>query len=313
MNGVGKGISRAAGHYFAFSGACKQLFIDCQCNFTSICLVQWLSAGIVVTRLNPTMVKKMKYCLILILFLMGSQAVNSQNATLLQGDTLSANDVITLHVEAIGGSEAIQSIRNLHFLIEITEPAFKAKGDYRVTRSGFMRIDIFIDDKRVFSEGIDSSGGWQQDGMEAEVTDISNAGLAALERGVDQNILGLYDLSSRGHHAELFGREQLDEVNYYVIKVVTFDGYERHYYINPKSWYIERVRETSALHPDIDSDEKPTETVYDYFIPLCGVIYSRHDIKIEMMSNREIQRTSIIDASCNEDVEFLEIARPQSL
>lgn len=222
---------------------------------------------------------------------------------------LTAEQVIARHVEAIGGGDSIDAIRNIHIQPEIVEPEFTLLGDYRATREGRMRVDVFIGGERVFSEGIDGDGGWQQNGAGADFTDTAPLARAALERGIEFNLFGLHDLAARGHRASLFGREEIDGVNYYVIHVASDEGFERFYFINPETWMIERNRETSALHPDLDDEERPAETILSNFQEFCGVQRPTETRKIDRETGEEIQRTRAFLVECNLDPDSLRIGR----
>lgn len=222
---------------------------------------------------------------------------------------LTADEVIARHIDAIGGAEVIGAIQNIHVQPEIIEPEFTLLGDYRATRAGRMRVDVFIGGDRVFSEGIDGDGGWQQTGDGARFTDTTPLARAALERGIDFNLFGLHDLGARGHRASLFGREQIDGVNYYVIHVAMEEGFERFYYINPETWMVERHRETSALHPDLDDEERPAETIVSNFQEFCGVLRPTQTRKIDRETGAEIQRTRAFLIECNLNLSSLNIGR----
>lgn len=226
---------------------------------------------------------------------------------------LSVEQVIARHIEAIGGADAIDAIRNIHIQPEIVEPEFTLLGDYRATREGRMRVDVFIGGERVFSEGIDGDGGWQQNGAGADFTDTTPLARAALERGIDFNLFGLHDLAARGHRASLFGREEIDGVDYYVIHVAMDEGFERFYYINPGTWMIERHREISALHPDINSEERPAETIENNFQEFCGVLRPTETRKIDRETGDEIQRSRAFLIECNLDPDSLHIGRNEQV
>lgn len=222
---------------------------------------------------------------------------------------LTADEVIARHVEAIGGADAIDALRNIRVRPEVIEPDFTVLGDYRATREGRMRVDIYANGERVFSEGIDGDGGWQQAGEGAEFTETTALAWAALERGVEFNLFGLHDLTARGHRASLFGREEIDGVDYHVIHIAMADGFERFAFINPESWMIERYRETSALHPDLDDEERPEETILSNFAQHCGVLRATETRKIDRETGEEVQRTRALAIDCNIDSDDLNIGR----
>lgn len=222
---------------------------------------------------------------------------------------LTVDQVIAHHVEAIGGGDAIDALENIRIQPEVIEPEFTLLGDYRATREGRMRVDVFIGGERVFSEGIDGDGGWQQGGGDTGFTDTTSLARAILARGIEFNLFGLHDLAARGHRPSLFGREEIDGVNYYVIHVAMDEGFERFYYINPENWMIERHREISALHPDLDDEERPAETIESNFQEHCGVLRPTETRKIDRETGEEIQRTRAFLIECNLDPDSLGIGR----
>lgn len=222
---------------------------------------------------------------------------------------LTVDEVLARHVEATGGAEAIDGLRNLRLAVEVVEPDFTVNGDYRATRDGRMQVDIFADSARVFSEGIDEQGGWQQGGDGGEVTQATGLATAILARGIDFNIFGLHDLEERGHRAVLRDPETIDGTDYQVVELIMADGFQRRFYINSETWLIERHREVSALHPDLDAEERPAETVEGDYRAMCGVLRSTTTRKIDLETGEEIQRTRVTDFDCNVDPATLEIAR----
>ena len=54
-----------------------------------------------------------------------------------------------------------------------------------------MRIDVFVDGNRVFSEGLDAHGAWEQPGESAAVRDVGDAARHALEHGVAYRFNGI--------------------------------------------------------------------------------------------------------------------------
>ncbi len=218
--------------------------------------------------------------------------------------------ILERHVAAMGGEAAVQGLTSLRFQLLIEELTFTVRGDYRATAEGLMRIDVYDGDARVFSEGIDARGAWQQGGEGAEIEAVSPSGLQALQRGIDQNLFGLYDLESRGHRAANLGREEHEGVRYHRLRVTLADGFERDYLLHPRTWMIDYVRETSALHPDIDPTARPVESFNLEFFEVCGLARAQTTHTIDMASRERIQRTTITGAECNLSNAALELDRP---
>ena len=224
-------------------------------------------------------------------------------------EELTVDDVIGRHVVAMGGAKAYEEQRNMRADVRIVEPEFTVDGVYRATADGRMRIDVFAGGASVFSEGIDRQGAWQQGGKEAEIEPIGGLAAKALRRGAHNNIHGLFDLEGMGHKARLLGQEKIDGTSYHVIHVIYGDGSESFFYIDPESWLVARERETSALHPDLDATEHPSETVFLKFEKHCGLLRSTGSRKTNRTTGKEIQRTLITSFSCNTAEPPLQIPR----
>lgn len=225
-------------------------------------------------------------------------------------EDITVDRVLERHLEAIGGRERLGAISNVNLRLRIWEPEFAVEALYRASADGRMRIDVFADEVRVFSEGVDAEGGWQQNGQGTEITGISEEGLLALQRGIGRNLTGLLTLSSHAGNARSLGRQTLAGVDYFVIEAAEPDGGLRQLFVHPESWLVERSRERKALHPDIDDTEIVTEERHSQYRPLCGVLRSFETESFDLASGALIQATEIVEGSCNLDDSALELSRP---
>lgn len=218
------------------------------------------------------------------------------------------DEILALHVSAMGGAAAFEGLRNVRATVHVVEPTFTVDGVYRATSDGRMRVDIYADGEHVFAEGIDDEGAWQQAGADA-IRSISGEPANILKRGADLNTRGLFDLAGRGHTATLAGQETVGGTLYHVLRVEFVDGFGRHYYINPATWMIESFRETSALHPDLDAEERPAETRIEAYEEHCGVQQPVRTRKVDIQTGEEIQNTRTTSFDCNVDPQTLNIDR----
>ena len=225
---------------------------------------------------------------------------------------LDVTTVLSNHIEASGGAAAYTAIQNIRIQLVIEEPEFIVRGDYRATSLGYMRIDIYDGESRIFSEGIDELGGWQQFGEGTPIEKLSAEGFAALNRGIDENLQGLYKLAERGHQAEALEPLTHNGVAYHRIGLTTKDGFERHYFIHPETWMIDYTRESSALHPDMDPEQRPVESYNSKFMNLCGIRIGGETQTIDLETREQIQQSMITDSQCNLDLQQLAISRPES-
>lgn len=226
---------------------------------------------------------------------------------------VSVDDLIGRNTAARGGADALNAIGNMRVLVEITEPQFTVVGDYRARADGRMRIDIYADGARVFSEGIDAEGAWQRAGGDAPIEPASEKGAAALAHGVEFNLYSLDALRARGSRVDAAGRERLDGVDHHVLKVALPDGFETFLYVDPDSWQIARRRDVRALHPDVDPAEKLIENQYSDFKLQCGAIFAAASRQIDARTGAELQTTRLVDQECNLSEDALQIPRDVSV
>jgi hypothetical protein len=227
----------------------------------------------------------------LLLLSLGSCASSS-------GDTATTLDeLIRRHTEARSGRVAIEAITILEDKIRIVEPTYTADGLWRVNRSGRMRIDVFIGDQRVWTEGFDGKIAWQFPGG-AVRAQAAEAGAAALRHSalLPTNILGLHEMSNHGARLEYLGREDVGGVSYYVVVLTLDDGFATRYYLDPSSYLIARSRVRKALHPDADPTPTTIETVWSDFAKWRGS--SSHTVQPIAISRR---------ANCSKLTTILEI------
>ncbi len=211
------------------------------------------------------------------------------------------SELIGSHTEARGGQGAIEAIQSLEVKLRIVEPTYTAEGVWSVDRRGRMRIDVFIDGQRVFTEAYDGERGWQMPGGEEHAVLASAGGTAALRHSgqLPTNILGLREMADHGHRLELVGREEVDGVSYYVILLTLDDGFETRYYVHPASFMITRARVRKALHPDIDPTVTTIETVWSDFREIDGVSFPFQARDTDLATGKLLQTTTLLDVRPN--------------
>jgi len=213
------------------------------------------------------------------------------------GSAAVLEDLIDKHTTARGGRRAIESIRSLEAKLRIEEPTTTADGLWRVDRAGRMRIDVFVDGRRVFTEAFDGERAWQQPGGAERGAPASVAGTAALRHSgqLPTNILGLHEMTSHGHHLELAPREEVAGVSYHVIVLTLDDGFQTRYYLDPATLMIVRARVRKALHPDIDPAVTTIETVWSDFRQIAGVRFPFRATETDLTTGELLQTTTLLD------------------
>ena len=204
--------------------------------------------------------------------------------------------ILEQHTKARGGHDAIEAVRSIQMDITITEPTYTADGRYLATRDGSMRIDVFIDGNRVYTEALDNGRTWTRAaGDDTPAEPGTAAGAAALHHGVEAplKLFGLHEMLSRGHKLRYVGRSTLDGVDYYVIEATLDDGYQTTYYLDPTTWLIARERQYRALHVDANPRPEWIETTFDDYRPTAGVQYSHRQVERQASTGNVLSTTVV--------------------
>lgn len=219
------------------------------------------------------------------------------------------SDVLERHAEARGGEAALEGVASIEVSLRIKEPTFEVDGVYRATRDELMRIDIFADGRRVFSEGLDADGAWQMDNA-GTVTSQSDAGRESLRRGVVKNLYGLHELPA-GYGLTLAGTEEIDGVDYYAVEKTDPTGAVETLYFHPETYLIDYTGELKALHPDADPTvSRFRARKYDQR-RVDGILYPFGEETHNLDTGEWVQTMTVTSLTFNPPIDDVEFARPE--
>lgn len=213
--------------------------------------------------------------------------------------SLRIDEIIRRNTEAMGGRAAIEAVQSVEVDLHVSNLKFEVDGVYRAARPGRMRIDITAGGKHVFTEAFDGERGWQWDGKEKKNAGPTASG--ALRHGVELpgNLFGLHELRLRGHRVELIGREKIDGVDYYALRVTLADGFETSLFLDPETWRITRRRDVRALHPDLDPTLTTIEARKSDFRQIDGVWFSFKSEDVDLKTGKVIESTNVKEIRVN--------------
>ena len=217
--------------------------------------------------------------------------------------------LLDIHVSAMGGESALESIEGIQIELDISEPSFTVTGRYIARRNGDVRVDIYDGGTRVFSEGLSNGIGWQMFG-DGRVEPTSEAGTGALYRGGQRNVYGLHELEQRGHSVLEGEPETIDGLTYLTLDIVMDDGFEERLYLDPESLLPVRSRSEYALHPDLDPEVDRHETRYSDFREIAGVMRSFLQETVDLRTGEIVQTVRITAIEINPDFEEGAFERP---
>jgi hypothetical protein len=163
-----------------------------------------------------------------------------------------------------------------------------------------MRIDILADGKSVYMERFDGERAWQWQGGNEEKEE-GPVPSAALRHGVELpgNLFGLHEMQQRGHRLELTGREKIDGLDYFAVRVTFADGYQSLLLIDPQTWRITRRRDHRALHPDVDPTPTTIEVRKSDWRQVDGVWFAFAGEDVDLQTGKVLETTTVKEVKVN--------------
>ena len=208
------------------------------------------------------------------------------------------DDIISKHINAIGGSAVIDKITS-----QVTNYEMKVMGNTMttvatmLTGKGFKNVAEYEGQEII--QCVTASGGWSINPLTGndDPTPLSDdqvkAAQIALQPGGE-----LYNYKEKGYKAELIGREKEQEVDAYKIKWTSSDGKRvSNFFIDPTTYYI--IKRESITQ--VNGREITTTSIY------TG--YTRTDIGLVLpfTTNTNIQgaesTVSIIKVEFNKEID----------
>ncbi len=153
-----------------------------------------------------------------------------------------AEEVISKHVEAMGGADKLKSLNSLYMEgvavmqngNEIISKIYKVKDKLvrREVEFGMGAVTMIVTDKEGWASNPRSGGKFEplpKEAVEAQQVELDLAG-------------PLVDYAAKGHQVELVGKETIGATEAYKIKLAPKTGKEINYFIDTKDHYI--IRQT---------------------------------------------------------------------
>lgn len=225
------------------------------------------------------------------------------------GQDMAVEEILRNNLRAVRQESSFDKIENTEKILQISEAEYSLVARYRASSDGYMRIDVFSDDTRVYSEGIDEMGVWEWPGGKDAPENVYHDGVGALEHGIEFNLFPLAELPNRGHKIELVGNETVRDKQYFVLRIVLSDGFETYRFINADTWLIDFSRDFRAFHPGIDNTKKHLETRYDRWKQASGILFATRLQNVDLEAGTVIATTLVLNSRYNIAREELDLAR----
>ena len=149
-----------------------------------------------------------------------------------------ADELVNKHIDAIGGKDAISKIKSMLIESEVSVMGQSLTSKTTIVADkGFKNVTTFngVD----IIQCVTPNGGWGVNPMMGSSTpdtlneDQRKAIASAYEIGGP-----LYNYKEKGNSVELAGRETVNGVNAYKLKVKDKNGVEITYYLDPNTYYV---------------------------------------------------------------------------
>lgn len=171
--------------------------------------------------------KPVRFCLLLPALLSG--------LALLQAQT--ADEIITKHIDAIGGKEKLSAINSVRMENSLSFAGGESSGYVVILNGKGMRNESDFNGEKVVQVYTDKSG-WTINPF-VGVSEPQAMADPQYKSGVDQiYIVPFLNYAARGDKAELVGRENVGSVNAYKVKVTSKDNMSVTYFFDPTTYYV---------------------------------------------------------------------------
>ena len=95
------------------------------------------------------------------------------------------------------------------------------------------------------------------------------------------------------------GREQIDGVNYHVLRLILNDGYAVSLYVDPNSWLVTRRRDDRPLHVNVDPTPTTIEQVSSDFRDVDGVKFPFATTETDLNTGKLLENTTTKSVKIN--------------
>lgn len=215
-------------------------------------------------------------------------------------DCALALDTVLEKAAEARGKDALAKLNALRVKSKHFEGKWNPDFDYRIMKPGYMVMTATYSDGVVIKEGFDGERAWEDLERNPEPVYVEGDAYRGLAQGAHSPIFlyGLHDMEEMGAEVSKTGCATVDETAYYLVRVKATFGTDIEYYVNAKSFLVERARATRALHPTLDATQINIEERWDDFRWIDGVLfpfaYSQWDMdKDERLSRLEVRSVEV--------------------
>ncbi|MFI5152049.1 MAG: DUF4292 domain-containing protein [Chitinophagales bacterium] len=210
----------------------------------------------------------------------------------------SVDDIINKHIDAVGGKDKLNSIKSIYLESTLEVMGNEAPSTTYILNGKGYKSETDFNGQKIIN-CVTDKGGWSlnpmmgQSAPEAIPEDQLKAGRAQLQIGGP-----LFDYKAKGNKVELVGRDSVNGVSAYKLKVTSKDSVESTFYVDPNSYYVLRtVSKTNMGGQEgetVVNFSKFEKTPYGYVFPMGQEIILPQGISLNI-THKKIEINKDID------------------
>ena len=158
-----------------------------------------------------------------------------------------AADVVAGYLDAIGGEQALKSVKTLRLTGKHREQGFEIDMEIVWRRPDVRRVNWRLDPRTEGAEGFDGKVPWEVNHKTGKAEALTGVQADAARRGAefDESFI---DAQAKGTRVELVGRETLDGRAANHLRVTLADGWVKEYYLDADTGLIVALKKAMPIH-----------------------------------------------------------------
>ncbi len=152
-----------------------------------------------------------------------------------------ADEIVNKHIEAIGGKDKLKALKSIQMEGAVNVMGNEAPMTITLLDGKGYKSEVDFNGQKIV-QAYNDKGGWMINPMMG-ANDPQPVPEEQYKMAKEQIYAGgaFLDYAAKGNKVELVGRENVNNVNAYKLKLTSADGAETVYYIDPTNYYISKV------------------------------------------------------------------------
>lgn len=225
-----------------------------------------------------------------------------------QTQSLSVNQILDRHVQALGGQKNIDAVHTVVEHLEYQEGPHVNPNAFLARMRPYYKTIADPNDKNPgISEGYDGSA-WEYYSDPGVVIRTVGAAAASTRHGLEI-FDSLVDYKLLGTRVELSGLENFAGAPAYRLRVTLSDGYEKELFVDPNSFLIVGDRRAAPIHA-FGEPVRSENRISDYR-RISGVMFPFSVREIEVATGKELNSVTVQSLTVNRELEPSFFGPPQ--